>query len=251
MSEPETVLVGMPRRGSELYAGAAKAMYVYPSKNFRVLNGEPESSLITHNCNLIWVALLNLRRERNIVCAAMIHADVCPEPLWVDKLFSESESVGADVIAAVIPFRCPKGLTSTGIGDPNRPYLSRRLTLKEVFERPVTWTEENLLVNTGLVLFRIGQKDHRANWEERVHWRQSDRIIRRPDGTWKAVCRSEDWDFSQQCRDQGLTVYATRAVRLWHGDRSWTNAEPWGEYETDIEHAAALKELEVPEEVSA
>lgn len=249
--DKKTILIGMPRRGSELLSGAAKGLYVGASAKHRIMVGEPESSLLTHNCNSLWAALLNLRAEHNLTWAGMIHSDVCPEAFWVDKLMDEAEKVDADFISAVIPFRSPKGLTSTGIKNERHRWMTRRLTLKETFEKPVTWTEKGLLVNTGLCLWRIDRTDHRQGWEERVHWRQTDGIIRRPDGSWKAVCMSEDWDFTNQCRDQGLSVYATRAVKLWHGERHWTNAEVWGEYETDIEHAAALKEMEVPEEVHA
>ena len=76
------------------------------------------ASLLAFNFNSLWGSALNQRRDKGLTHFAMHHADVGAEPGWIDILLEEMAKVGADVIATVIPIKDNRGLTSTGIQDP-------------------------------------------------------------------------------------------------------------------------------------
>ncbi len=52
------------------------------------------------------------------------------------------DRVGADVIATVVPIKDNRGLTSTGLQDPDTLQI-RRLTMTEVFRLPVTFSRRH------------------------------------------------------------------------------------------------------------
>jgi hypothetical protein len=182
-------------------------------------------SLLTTCFNRLWAHMLTLRQQKGLDYFAMLHTDVLPiTPGWVDVLVGELQKHDADVVSTVIPLKNSLGVTSTGLSDD--PWVTRRLTLAEVFERPVTFTDPALVVNTGCWVAKVGP------WCEKVLFRQQDRIVATKDG-FRAECVPEDWDFSHQLRALGKKVYATRAVEVQHGIREWNNATPWGVWKRD------------------
>ena len=247
MSGP-IVFLAKPRSGAMVHADSARAAYNATEEAGSVIICDYESSILPFCFNNCWVIMLNNRVKLGLTHFAMIHGDVCPEDWWLDTMITEMGRAGADIISAVIPFRGDTGLTSTAISDPGDSIRQRRLTLTEAFERGTTWTEPGLLVNTGLWVARL---DPENRWYEDVCFRQTDWLIQTKSGSFKALTLSEDWDFSRQCIARGLKLYATLAVRLYHGSKHSHNHNPWGRWDRDEAYFEEASEEATQEAVSA
>ena len=111
--------------------------------------------------------------------------------------------------------------------------MPKRLTMKEVFDLPETFGAEDvgcpILLNTGLFVYDITKP-----WAESIWFESLERIGKAPDGQMIAQCLSEDWLFSARLQQvYGAKLYATRKVKLYHDREEFTNAHPWGEWQTD------------------
>lgn len=234
------IYLGMPRYG-EMAAGAARAIYRYPTRRpYTLLVTESMSSLLANGFNLLWAGALNAMAEQGATHFAMLHADVEPEPYWLDVLMDELERTGVDILSAVVPIKDERGITSTGIGrngDRFDPLF--RLTMRDVHQLPETFTaadcdhpENPLLINTGCWVCKLGE------WS---HWHAftiDDKIELDPrTGKYVAKVEPEDWRFSRWAHARGLKVAATRKVRLNHrGMMAFTNAAVWGSWMYDQDH---------------
>jgi hypothetical protein len=232
VSDLNTVVVYMPRYTSaaDLEAATAFNRPLGGDSPLRAYGASPISSLLEATFNSCWAAARNAWEDGEADGFAMIHADCATTPGWVDVLHREMRATGADVIAAVIPIKDAKGLSSTAVDDTGNEWHPRRLTMKEVHALPETFTEEDvpgLLLNTGLWLCRLGA------WCLETQFNIESQLVRNAKGRWQAEVKPEDWDFSRQCRRLGLKLAATRKVRvLHHGDYVWDNQQVWG-WETD------------------
>lgn len=187
---------------------------------------EGNVSLLAYNFNTFWADALNNRRETTHFL--MLHSDVVPAPGFLDVLVREMERVRADVLSVVIPIKSKEGLTSTAVETDDR-FRPRRLTMHEVFEREESFTEDGLLVNTGLMLV-----DFRKPWVEKIQFTVNDAIRKKADGTFEAVVEPEDWNFSRQVRTLGGALWATRKVQALHvGTTAYGNSNPWGTLKRD------------------
>jgi hypothetical protein len=203
-----------------------------------------QDSRLPHNFNKLWCAALNSRKQHGWTHFAMLHSDVAPEAGWLDALIDEQERLGVEVMAAVIPIKDGRGLTSTGVWNPEIGQV-RRLTMAEVMQLPETFTAYDvadllqpgkrvrvdmpLMVNTGCWVCRWD-----AFWPEKVVWRFVDEVWRGEDGRFEARTMSEDWDMSRQMAELGVKVGVTRKVLLVHyGPEGWTNVQAWGDYQED------------------
>jgi|SRR5581483_3389515 len=186
---------------------------------------ELASSLLTWSFNTAWVHALNLRKSAGITHFLLWHSDVQPMGEdWLRVFLDEFESNEADVLSAIIPIKDSRGLTSTALDtDEWRP---KRITTHEANEvLPVSWTNELLLINSGLMLC-----DFTKPWVEKICFTMRDEIVQQPDGEWVVRCEPEDWNFSRQCRRLGLKLVATRAVTVQHhGAGCWSSASVWGD----------------------
>jgi hypothetical protein len=233
------IALAMPRYGGTVSVGAARSFYVFASsgRHFQTRILESNSSLINHCFNHLWCAALN-ERERGVTHFAMQHSDIEPEPYWLDKLWDEMKAVGADVISTVVPIKDARGITSTAI-DTGDPFHSRRLTMREVYDLPETFTAEDaggpLLLNTGLWLCDFSQP-----WVEEVCFDSLHRIGKR-DGQWMPEVCSEDWLMSMAFNRLGLKLACTRKVGIkHHGEFGYPNDAAWGSWKTD-QHIESLK----------
>jgi len=130
-----------------------------------------------------------------------------------------------EVLSAVVPLKDMQGVTSTAIEGPT-PWHPTRYTIRQTLEMPVTFTHPELLVNTGLLLIDLRNNE----WIKKVCFSISDGIGHGPDGRSVPVVVSEDWYFSRQARAAGVTLWATRAVKLIHrGFFNYPSWTPWGE----------------------
>ncbi len=200
-----------------------------------------ESSLLAANFNIHWASALNCELFGNpIDYFAMLHSDVQPVDYWIDELVEEMEKRGLDILSAVVPIKDGRGMTSTGLGNPEnswRPHF--RLTVKEVYDLPETFTaadlghpDKPLLINTGCWVCRF---DHA--WASKIHFQVNDRIIMK-DGRYQQEVEPEDWHFSRIAHGLGLKVGATRKVALSHrGPAEFTNTRVWGGWTYDQEYA--------------
>ena len=88
---------------------------------------------------------------------------------------------------------------------------------------------QHLMVNTGLWVCRFTEA-----WVEEVCFTIRDAIGKLSDGRFWPRCIPEDWGFSAWCVERGRRVFATRAVSvIHHGRAGYTNAQQWGEWQTD------------------
>lgn len=251
------VFVACPQRGDQRAHALSTAAAVLPCHRDRT--GRPDvrvfeplmaaSSLLTFNFNQLWATALNARATDGATHFAMLHDDVVPEPGWLDTLLGELVRLDADVVSCVIPFKDDSGLTSTGVETGDR-WNPRRLTMREVYQLPETFDDENaggrLLLNTGCWVARLDRK-----WCERVCFEQMDSIIRTADGTFAARTASEDWNFTRAIRVSALfhdepipRLFATRKVRLFHDQQRYHNAGPWGRLATDPQHQSVARPTE-------
>jgi hypothetical protein len=197
-------------------------------------------SVLTHVFNQLWCDALNSRAEQGWTHFAMMHADIEAPAGWLDVLIQEQSRVGADVLAAVIPFKDPRGLTTTGLRDRGTG-LTRRLTLHEAHQLPETFCAadidptKDLAINTGLWVC-----DFTKPWVEEVCFTCRDRIVKGSDGVFRARALGEDWGFSAWCARKGLKVFATRKVAVaHHGKIGFRNDAAWGQWDKDEDQLAA------------
>lgn len=190
------------------------------SNQFPVSIQTGSHSVLTKNFNFLWANALNQRK----VCThfLMLHADITPEEGFIDKMMKTMENLEADVLSVVSPIKSSEGLTSTAI-DIDGIWNVKRLTMKEIFDRDPTFTDEKLLINTGLMLVNM-QKP----WVEKICFRFEDAIIVE-DEKFKAVGMSEDWLFSRDAKALGAKIFATREISiLHHGNAAYPNNSVWG-----------------------
>jgi hypothetical protein len=215
----------------------------FATKRHSVFSLPIKSSLMDRGFNIAWCRALEERDAGRASYFAMIHADVEPEPHWLDKYVAIMHVRNVDVVSAIIPTKEPTGRTSTAIDDPNDVVgIERTLTLHECYRMPETFGAEicpgrNLLVNNGLMLV-----DLRKPWIDDLVWDTLNRIDTTMDeaGVTRRMvrCLSQDWYFSRQVQQHGGKVVATRAVPvIHHGDTPYANMAAWGDWEYDQEYA--------------
>lgn len=231
------VFLGMPSYDGKCSAGAAESYFLTPTNGACVVvRSRANSSFLTKTFNDLWCAALNAR-ARGVTHFAMIHADIMPaEQGWLDVLVAEQIRLDADVVSAVAPIKTDHGWTSTAIavdGTDADPWVRRRLTMREVYGLPETFSAEDvggpLLLNTGLWVCRLDRP-----WCEQVCFDVVNRIVRNR-GQWHAEAIPEDWLFSATLNRLGCSLYATRKVTLGHdgGSKVYTTDHPWGTQATD------------------
>ena len=230
--QPKTIFIGMPTRPGSFAHTRASLAHNHASlgREHTIILSSAHTSLLPHTFNLLWVDALNKRKEHGITHFGMIHDDVCAEPGWVDVMLEEMERVNADIIAAVVPIKSKKGITSTGIDNPKCPWNTRRLTMTEVCKKSITFTHPRLLLNTGLWLCKMSP----LFCDPPLFFRQQDRLVQDSEsGKWFADTIPEDWDFSRRVRERKGRIFATRKVSLFHQEEEYENQTPWGIWKTD------------------
>ena len=236
------IFLGMPLHSVHGATPLALHAFEQPSRLSVRAQVMADSSLV--NCfTSLWCAALNYGAE----LFAMQHGDVEPQPGWLDVLLAEGARQQADCIAAVVPLKDNRGVTSTAIDDPDNPWLPlRRLTMTEIWNGslPATFgsadlrTRNALLVNTGCMLVRMA-----ALPDDFVFEQVARRVRLLNDGLWASQFQPEDWIMSRTLHRLGRRVFATRAVPLTHrGDFGYANDRPWGEVidrQSEVNHADA------------
>lgn len=241
--EKHRVLIGVP--GSTMGFHTARKMLNTASQIHEVeLTQAPWA---WNAFNTVWADALNAAAAGECTHFAMLHLDVVPQDFWLDPLLAEMDRLYADAIAAVVPIKDDRGLTTIAIGDLcDRWNPLRRLTLKEIYKLPETfdaadagYPESPLLWNEGCCVMDLRQEVfHRTDdtGRARVYFGSPMDVSRGEDGKFRTRWEPEDWFFSRQLHDAGGVAYATRKVRLDHvGPMAFPNDRPWGRYEHDEE----------------
>lgn len=230
------VLVGAPTYDGTRHNSLPIARLLrHPPKDVLVNLIEYSGSVLCYAFNSLWANALNLRTcEAPVTHFLLMHADIVPEQdRWLEIMLSEQARVGADVLSAVVAIKNDHGMTSTAWDTDTWNPL--RFTTTEISQMSeLTWTQPDLLVNTGLMLV-----DFTKPWVEEACFTMKDRIVKGEDGRFKAQFVPEDWNFSRDCHAKGVGVYATRAVTVMHvGRAGYSTKNVWG-YPTDLEYRAA------------
>lgn len=192
--------------------------------------------------NALLANALNLYRQGQATHFAMLHCDIAAEEGWLDVLYDELRRLGADMVSAIVPIKDHRGVTSSGIIDPNdRWHPLKRFTMREVFDLPETfdaadagYAEEGLLHNDGCMMLDLASPCFQARAGDviRASFDFPRQIVWNADkGLYEVRCESEDWYFSRILKELGAKTYITRKVQLVHvGTQTFTNAIPWGSY---------------------
>jgi len=234
----KVIYLGMPCTG-EMTLGAATGFHrCTRRKNHHVELLALGSSLATGNFNGLWCWALNAARKGQVDYFAMIHSDIEPQEFWLDDLIDELEEKKLDVLGVVAPIKDSRGLTSTAVAHPSGdPWKIRnRLTMREVYRLPETFTSEDvggpLLLNTGLWVCKFDMA-----WAPKVFFTVNDKIfIDKKTGQYRAKIEPEDWFSSRLYHELGLKVGCTRRVPIYHrGSMAFGNAVPWGDDSFDKE----------------
>ena len=239
------VLIGAPTYDTTRYNAIPLARALrHPPKDTLVNLVEQSGSLLAYTFNSLWCMALQLRAApANVTHFLLIHADIMPDnDNWLDIMLEEMKEHKAQILSAVVPIKGESGMTSTAWdNDPWNPY---RLSLTELQEKPKTWTEPNLLINTGLLLVDFTQP-----WVEQIRFHINDMIVKDENGVFHAVVAPEDWNFSRDARNLGVESYATKAVTIRHmGLAAYSNANVWG-YPNDAVYRAFQMEANRPVEM--
>lgn len=227
---PAKVLIAIPTYSGQIEADCVGAI-LRSTREHHYIYAFASTSLLTRCFNELWCHGLNLQDK--IDYFFMLHSDIQIESLWLDKMIRLMEEKQADVLSAVVPIKTPQGLTSTAIDEPveggiDPHWRVRRLTMTEVHEMEPTFTHPRLLVNTGCMGVRFKQP-----WVKEVHFRFEDSILFR-NGKYVPCNFPEDWNFSRDVRRKGVSLWATREVKINHmGRHAYPNTVPWGTHKTD------------------
>jgi len=256
MSKGERVFLGVPCGTGRPHKETARAVLSasgLSAQQIEVVTLMHDGSVLTNVFNRLWAsALQNVRG--GVTHFAMLHSDVGPENGWLGKLLDELVGADADLVSVVLPIKNDQGLTSTGLGEIDEEYHYRRLTMKELYELPVTFTADDvektmpwgkpgsgrvLIVNTGCWVCDLRRPFWTARDEHgflKMYFANHDRIRELENGQFFVEFAPEDWLFSRMCHAAGAKVAATRAVKCLHyGEIGWPNDKPWGRTDTDTE----------------
>lgn len=237
MSEAFVPFLAVPHYGSLCWPTCA-SLLTASGRVSPMVTGE-QASLLCHNFNRLWAECLNLRvkpnQDRRPTHFAMLHADLSPDPFWLDALKDEMDRVDADIISCVNAIKDPRGLTSTGVQNAHTGRI-RRFTMHEVMGFPKTFDaagcgcpDKALMVNTGCWLARLDR-----DWVEDFPGFTILDGMTKVSGLRLPAVISEDWNASRWWADHGVKVFATRAVRTSHyGSLPYRNDEAWGSWQYD------------------
>jgi len=243
------VFIGLPHYGGVVPQALWGLQFATQAPRYTLQHAG--GSLLAMVFNSLWCTCLNTLAEQKWTHFGLHHSDIEAPAGWADTLMDEMDATGADVLSSVVAIKDARGLTSTGVRAASGNI--RRLTLKEVFLLPETFTVHDVIalwqghgapvepefldhekchlaVNTGLWLCRLD-----AKWiYDFKGFNIADGIVKHDNGEYRAHVLPEDWNASRWWASQGLKVLATRKIPvLHHGHGRYPSDHVWGEWETD------------------
>ena len=228
-----SILLGIPSYKSDMNIGLLFPM-LNATKKHKLEVANTDTSATCFSFNQLWVQALDLWEQGKISHFLMVHSDIVPQNLFIDKMMEIADRCGADILSAIVPIKNTLGLTSTAmdeqVGDEDPRWRVRRVTMREAHAMPKTWTHDKVLLNTGLMLVKMG------DWCKQIHFHFDDDIIMYR-GKRTPQCFPEDWNLSRDAHKLGVKLYATREVAVTHmGHQGFPNFQPWGSLETDFKN---------------
>jgi hypothetical protein len=223
--------------GGNIKPCAHEAILNCSAKGLRVQEKTLQFGDIPHNFNMLFCEALN-GRANGITHFAMLHDDCQPMPGWLDVLIEEMDRVDADIMSTVLGIKDDRGLTTTGVRYPGT-WGTRRFVTRELMRLPETFciadTDEPdaiLAIGTACWICRL-PKD---GWPDRFPGFQNEHKITWHAGEPAPQFDSEDWLFSDWAASQGLRVYSTRKVVMFHqGAKFYPNTGMGGTWETELQ----------------
>lgn len=201
------VFIGIPTYSGEMRAHIHYALNNASKKGIDTVVKIVNSSFLTRCFNELWCQALNMRKE-GVTHFAMVHADIVPENNWLDLLMREMREYNADMVSAIVPIKSQRGDTSTAYDFGG--FNTVRLNYRDVNKQLPTFTNENILLNSGLMLIDLS-----GEWVEKIHFRVENAIVFE-EGVFQPRSVSEDWLFSRDAKALGAKIYATRNVHMQH-----------------------------------
>lgn len=245
------VLVGVPSAGAPMEV-ANDHSYLASAHHYVTRMPSCTEGL---NFNSLWCHALNRGEEGAFTHFAITHSDIRvvedePGLRWFDRMVEEMDALNLDFISVPNAIKDARGLTSSGIGDPNdrwNPF--RRWTINELGALPKTFTadmvgykDKFLLHNEALCVFDLrkplwyetdDQGGARCDFNV-VEW------IHKVNGQWIRDQETEDWKFSRDLWRMGARTGITSRIELFHfGIVGWSNRTAFGSYENGDEDTAA------------
>lgn len=225
------VVIALPSGGMH-YSGTLPGIIAPSLKGIRPNYQMLTHSLLTRCFNILWCRALNDKPRPDYF--AMMHADLCAQPGWLDILIEELEREDVEMVSTIIPIKDATDRTSLCVYDPTTK-KGDAIKRSEVKNYPPTFGNEALpngqvlLHNTGLWVCRFNHaKQILVNavdvkpWIEEFSFGQTDQTFKRDDGLWDAYSTTEDWQMSLWMHDYGVSVKATSKVRVVHfGTGEW------------------------------
>jgi len=257
MTEPKTELIEETQPHYQIYLAVPGVNFVWGTVT-GVINCTLKHTVHPRNtgaagyaCNVdfntCWTEALNWYKQGRITHFAMLHGDITPatEQHWLDELVDIMEEKQAALVSAIVPIKDHRGVTSTGICDPQDPWGAfRRFTMREVIEelpetfdhRLAGYPDRPLLHNTGMWVCDLRKPVFHVRNEDGSYkfiFNFPERIREDKDGTLIRQQESEDWFFSRMLWECGeRNTWATRRVKLnHHGGMVWPNNETFGHYD--------------------
>jgi hypothetical protein len=234
------LFIGLPTYGGQRFNTMALLSVVKKNKFFTEVHAmEVDGSLLAASFNRCLIQAMRMRDQKEADFFLLMHADIVPveNTLWLDHLmearqfarlqYKDNEPYKAQVLSVVSPIKDLRGVTSTGY-EGESIWAPKRFTMKQILEGPETFTRDDLLINTGMLLIDLRNND----WIEKVRFTISDAIITDSTGLRMPGVQPEDWQFSRDVRSFGVKLWATRKVKIVHrGLFNYPNFAVWGKDE--------------------
>ncbi len=244
------VILSMPLYpNGQLPQAAARTFHAWalaPNPNVEIvtrLHSATSAAQLAYD--VLWSGAINQFNEGGATHYCRIDCDVIPiKPNWLGVMVEELQKHDADIMAAVVPIKDDRGLTTTCIDDTGDIWSPRRLTMTEIFDRHETFTDPKILLNTGLYLVDLSKPWVQAKNPDgslAVSHHMRNKVVMGSNGRWEARMRSEDWELSRDVRKVGgVRQFATRKVELYHEHQHYANWKVWGTERADPENARNL-----------
>ncbi len=246
VSEQHRILVAVP--GPSIHPGAIagflQATRKHQSKGwFRDGND---------NFQYFLCAALNMFEAGLITHAAMLHADMKPDPWWIDTIVDEMDRLDAGLISAPAVIGDERKLLSFGVAEPKQFWHAlRRFTLAELPSLPDTFNAADLgypdcalLHNNGCFVMDLRKPQFFAtdpDGQLLPIFMYPKRIRRDPEtGRWMPEGCSEDYYFSRIIHQLGIRSWITKKVVTGHLKARWHRTDEDGGTWSNDEESRAL-----------
>lgn len=187
------------------------------------------SSALCLSFNGLLQTMYRQSSDLSISHIVMMHNDVAPlDPNWLPSMMHELDGQELDVLSAFCPIKDNRGLTNTAVerrheAEPGA-WCRKRFTVTELPTLPPTIRFDDgylsefiggrdtprLLINTGLMLMRVGR------WMKDVVFDTRNHVRFDADGQPHIQFESEDWEFSRWMFGRTIPYGVTSVVPVAH-----------------------------------